>query len=283
MRFASQQARARARAGLALLLAPIAGGCELAYPVDDRFTRGTVADAGGGKDAATGDARTDDGAPGGAGFCNALATKPLFCDDFDTAPLSARWSTIDVGVSVDTTSAESPPRSLLSRLLSTAGAGSYALATQGFAASSYSRTHLSVAIRYDESTFAQPYYVTSQSIEDTVNATGCYAILYVGKAALVVTEQVKGGSAAGDWSHSGSVLVPPGRVVRGGVDVHNTAGAGAGALSVKVDGQTSIAEPLKGTCPYAPGVAYVKVGFYNAPADSTDRQVRFDDLTFDAR
>jgi hypothetical protein len=80
---------------------PLATGCELLYPLNDRFTTdGSGVDAGI-SDADNTDAGTsrgpdtggpDAGAPDSAAFCATLAPKPLLCDDFDSDPLAMRWS-----------------------------------------------------------------------------------------------------------------------------------------------------------------------------------------------
>jgi hypothetical protein len=53
-------------------------------------------------------------------------------------------------------------------------------------------------------------------------------------------------------------------------------------LLVKVDGQTSIDDPLLRACPVSPGNASLQVGLY-CDAATQDREVNFDDLAFDAR
>ena len=65
--------------------------------------------------ALTEDGPTNDAADGSVFSCSALGTAPLFCDDFDTSLLSAKWSKVDADgytLTLDTQKFVSAPRSV---------------------------------------------------------------------------------------------------------------------------------------------------------------------------
>jgi hypothetical protein len=95
-------------------------------------------DGAGGSDSGLDDAQAgDDGSvPSGPSFCARLAPAPLFCDDFDEAPLAASWDSVvatEGEVVLSASDALSPPRSMLVTTKTQSDLGLQAFVVKAFA------------------------------------------------------------------------------------------------------------------------------------------------------
>lgn len=262
----------------------ILGGCLWVRDVDglardngkDALDSGSTdgeTNADGGADAALG--ADGDGEGGATGFCASLVPAPVFCDDFDGPPLTAKWPTVtapagDV-VATQTTAFVSPPRGLG---INTTGTNAAFVSRSS--PGSFGSVHLAFDVLVAQGSSSEITYLATLEVGN--NAVALYAsfdadvmrlqerIANGANPPTVVDHSAKPPLGKGKWRHAVVDLALSG---------------GGPKVTLQVEGLTVIAnEALDAS--WQPGVVTLSVGLtYLQVADP--RALQFDNVVLDPR
>lgn len=232
-------------------------------------------------------------AASGPPFCSSLPDpKPAFCDDFDdpgrTKALGAWGAAVAEGgqALLDTTIAQSKPRSFLSVFTATGGERcEFAMLTkQGLTKEgvpgSFHRIHAAYSIYVDAKDDLPFDAVSVQqfSVGDGGDDVVCKSVVYSDLGPPSIWEQL---------------TIPPAgvtTVTHDGVDARKVGvwqryevvtDIADGTLTFIVDGNVEVTTKMQQKCPFGLGKATFQLGIYCPQNVTTPHKVRYDDVTFD--
>lgn len=233
------------------------------------------------------DAAPSDGGGGGVDatpeasakrWCDALSTKPMFCEDFDIPPLAPAWEThIDTGasVNVNVTDSRSPPGSLLVAIADNPAqklAGYLKFAPPSPPAT-VSKLHYTFDFRIDTAgSYAEIAYVRLSS---------GHSFYFRADTAGVRTFTAEAYLADGGIpAHDIALTVPQTLTAWTHFDVTIDLASAQRTAKVLVDGTQVASQNLESTL-YAPGAASIQAGIGYAPDGTSAWAMRFDNVTLD--
>jgi hypothetical protein len=253
--------------------------CSLFVSIPDSLTDGHgAADAEAGS---PGSPQSDAGDSGGARVD--LCGDAAFCDDFDHGPAFSRWDTVLNGPGLDAvldgTFTTSTPSALLARIDKSVTDDCAYAGLEKRLSGSFTQSTLGVSLRAEG---PEVLNEGALAVTDITSPAGMCAVLtgfqWTGSNyALSFHEQVVVGSNVQDTTHDSSLHIPKQSWQRIGVHVDYV----AKEIALDANGKTE-RFALERACPFAPGTAGLRVGFHCSQRQALTREMRADDVVFDA-